>query len=61
MLSLSPSLLVEGLKVCQIPAATGWSENYVRWMIQRVYRTQGVKDQAASVRHMLGADALPRH
>ena len=66
VLGLSPSegrmaaLMAEGLKVREISAATGWRENYVRWLVQQVYRKQGVKGQAALVRHVLAADALPR-
>ncbi|MCY4431355.1 MAG: hypothetical protein OXC11_13315 [Rhodospirillales bacterium] len=65
-LGLTPSegrmaaLLAEGLRVREIAAATGWRENYVRWMIQQVYRKQGVSGQVALVRQVLAADALPR-
>ena len=65
MLDLTPSegrmtaLLAEGLKVREIAAATGWRENYVRWMIQQVYRKLGVSGQVALVRQVLAADALP--
>ena len=66
MLGLTPSegrmaaLLAEGLRVREIAAATGWRENYVRWLIQQVYRKLGVSGQAALVRQVLAADALPR-
>ena len=65
-LGLTPSegrmaaLLAEGLKVREIAAAMGWSENYVRWLVQQVYRKQGVSGQVALVRQVLAADALPR-
>ena len=65
-LGLTPSegrmaaLLAEGLKVNEIAAAQGWSENYVRWLVQQVYRKLGVSGQAALVRQVLAADALPR-
>jgi len=65
-LGLTPSegrmaaLLAEGLKVREIAAATGWSENYVRWLVQSVYRKQGVSGQVALVRQVLAVDALPK-
>ena len=64
-LGLSPSegrtaaLLAEGLKVREIAAAQGWSENYVRWLVQQCYRKLDVSGQAALVRVVLAADALP--
>ena len=66
MLGLTPSegrvsaLLTEGLKAHEIAAATGWSENYVRWLVQQVYRKLGVSGQVALVRQVLATDALPR-
>ena len=65
-LGLTPSegrmaaLLAEGLKVREIAAAQGWSENYVRWLVQQVYRKQGVSGQVALVRQVLAVDALPK-
>ena len=65
MLGLTPSegrmaaLLAEGLRVREIAVATGWRENYVRWLVQQVYRKQGVSGQVALVRQVLAADALP--
>ena len=65
-LGLTPSegrmaaLLAEGLKVREIAAAQGWSENYVRWLVQQVYRKQGVSGQVGLVRQVLAADALPK-
>ena len=65
-LGLTPSegrmaaLLAEGLRVREIAAAQGWSENYVRWLIQQVYRKQGVSGQVALVRQVLAVDALPK-
>ena len=52
--------MAEGLRAGEIAAAAGWSENYVRWLIQQVYRKLGVKGQTALVRQVLAADALPR-
>ena len=66
MLGLTPSegrmsaLLAEGLRPREIAAATGWQENYVRWLIQQVYRKLGVKGQVALVRQILAADTLPQ-
>ena len=54
------ALLAEGLKVREIAAATGWRENYVRWLVQQAYRKLGVSGQAALVRQILAADSLPR-
>ena len=54
------ALLAEGLKVREVAAATGWRENYVRWMIQQVYRKLGASGQVDLVRQVLAAEALPR-
>ena len=54
------ALMAEGLRVREIAAATGWRENYVRALVQQVYRKLGVSGQAALVRQVLAADALPR-
>ena len=65
-LGLTPSegrmaaLLAEGLKASQIAEAAGWSENYVRWLIQQACRKRGVSRQVDLVRHVLTADVLPR-
>ena len=66
MLGLTPSegrmaaLLAEGLKAREIAATTGWSENYVRWLVQQVFRKRGVSGQAALVHQVLAAHTLPR-
>ena len=66
MLGLSASearvsvLLAEGLKVREIAAATGFAENYVRWLIQQVYKKLGVSGQVALVRQVLAAASVPR-
>ena len=66
MLGLTPSegrmavLLAEGLQAREIADAAGWSENYVRWLLQQVYRKRGVSGQVELVRQVLAADALPR-
>ena len=44
----------------EIDAAEGWSEQYVRWMVKRVYRKLGISGQVALVRQVLAADTLPR-
>ena len=65
-LGLSPSegrmaaLMAEGLKVSEIAAAAGWSQDYVRWLTKRAYRKLGVSGQVELVRHVLAVDALPR-
>ena len=65
-LGLTPSearvsaLLAEGLRVQEIAAATGLSENYVRWLFQQVYRKLGMSGQVDLVRQVLAVDALPR-
>ena len=65
-LGLTPSegrvsaLLAEGLKAHEIATAAGWRVNYVRWLIQQVYRKLGVSGQVALVRQVLAADALPK-
>ena len=65
MLGLSESesrvaaLLAEGRPVRQIAADTGFRENYVRWLIQQIYRKQGVSGQIDLVRRVLAVDAFP--
>ena len=54
------ALLAEGLRVREIAAVQGWSENYVRWLVEQTYRKLGVSGQVALVRQVLAADALPR-
>ena len=64
-LGLTPSegrmaaLLAEGLKVSEIAMAQSWSENYVRWLVQRIYGKLGVSGQVDLVRQVLAVDALP--
>ena len=53
------ALLAEGRRAREIARATGWRENYVRWLIQQSYRKLGVRGQAALVRQVLAANALP--
>ena len=54
------ALLAEGLRARRIAAATDWRESCVRWLVQRVYRKRGMSGQAAPVRQVLAADALPQ-
>ena len=54
------ALPAEGLKAHEIAAATGWSENYVRWLSRQAYRKLGASGQVDLVRHVLAVDALPR-
>ena len=44
----------------EVAVATGWRENYVRWMIQHGYRKLGASGQVDLVRQALAAEALPR-
>ena len=65
-LGLTPSegrmaaLLAEGLRMREVAAATGWSEDYVRWLSKQVYRKLGATGQIELVRQVLAVDALPR-
>ena len=65
-LGLSPAegriaaLLAEGRSVRELVAATGLRESYVRWLLKATYKKLGVPGQAALVRLVLAADALPR-
>ena len=66
MLGLSDSegrvaaLVAEGRTAREIAAVTGYRESYVRWLIQQVYRKQGLSGQVALVQRVLAVDALPR-
>lgn len=66
ILGLSPSegrvaaLLAEGRSVPETAAAAGYQTTYVRWLIQRIYKKQGVSGQVALVRRVLAASALLR-
>ena len=45
----------------EIAAAQGWSERYVRWLVERVYRKLGISGQQVElVRQVLAVDALSR-
>ena len=65
-LGLTPSegrmaaMLAEGLKVSEIAVSRGWSENYVRWLVQQTCRKLDVSGQVALVRQVLAVDALPQ-
>jgi len=65
-LGLSPSegraaaLLAEGRSAVEIAAAMGLQPGYVRRVLMRIYRKQGVPGQVALVARVLAVDALPR-
>ena len=65
-LGLTPSearvsaLLAEGNTIREIAAAAGFRENYVRWLLQQVYRKQGLSRQVDLVRRILAVHVLPR-
>ena len=52
--------LAEGMKVSEIAAAEGWSQEYARWLTKQAYRKLGVSGQVGLVRRVLAVDALPR-
>ena len=54
-------LLAEGLKMRKTTTVQGWSDDYVLWMTEQVYRKLGVSGRVALVRQVLAMDALPRH
>ena len=54
------SLLAEGHSVREIAAATGHRLSYVRTLLIRIYRKQGVPGQLPLVRRILALEALPR-
>jgi len=57
MLRLTPS---EGQSVRHVAQAAGNRENDVRWLMQQIYRKQGLSSQVSPVRRVLAMDALPR-
>ena len=65
-LGLTPSegraaaLLAEGRSVHEIAALTGWQAGYVRRLLKRIYKKQGVSGQVALVPRVLALGALPR-
>ncbi len=66
VLGLTPSearaaaLLAEGSSVLEIAAATGWQVGYVRRLLKRIYKKQGVSGQVPLVPRVLALEALPR-
>ena len=54
------ALLAEGRSVRQTAAESGYRETYVRWLIQQLYKKQGVSGLVALMRQVLAVDALPR-
>ena len=65
-LGLTPSegraaaLLAEGRSVPEIADLTGWRASYVRRLLKRIYRKQGVSGQVSLVPRVLTLEALPR-
>ena len=65
-LGLTPSqgrvaaLLAEGRSVREITEVTGYTAGYVRMVLKRIYKRQGVSGQLALVPRVLAIDALPR-
>ena len=55
------ALLAEGRPVLEIAAETGWQASYVRRLLKRIYRKQGVSGQVALVARVLALEGLPRH
>ena len=66
VLGLTPSesraaaLLAEGSSVLEIAALTGWQASYVRRLLKRIYKKQGVSGQVSLVPRVLALEALPR-
>ena len=54
------ALLAEGSSVLEIAAATGWQASYVRRLLKRIYKKQGVSGQVSLVPRVLALEALPR-
>ena len=55
------ALLAEGRPVLEIAEETGWQAGYVRRLLKRIYRKQGVSGQVALVARVLALEGLPRH
>ena len=54
------ALLAEGRPVLEIAAMTGWQASYVRRLLKRIYKKQGVSGQVSLVPRVLALGALPR-
>ena len=54
------ALLAEGRPVLEIAALTGWQAGYVRRLLKRIYKKQGISGQVSLVPRVLALDALPR-
>ena len=53
------ALLAEGRSVLEIAAMTGWQAGYVRRLLKRIYKKQGVSGQVSLVPRVLALEALP--
>ncbi|MDE0703176.1 MAG: hypothetical protein OXH59_05565 [Rhodospirillaceae bacterium] len=54
------ALLAEGRSVLEIADMTGWQASYVRRLLKRIYKKQGVSGQVSLVPRVLALEALPR-
>ena len=54
------ALLAEGRSVLEIADMTGWQAGYVRRLLKRIYKKQGVSGQVSLVPRVLALEALPR-
>ena len=54
------ALLAEGRSVLEIADVTGWQASYVRRLLKRIYKKQGVSGQVSLVPRVLALEALPR-
>ena len=54
------ALLAEGRSVLEIADMMGWQAGYVRRLLKRIYKKQGVSGQVSLVPRVLALEALPR-
>ncbi|MYG52868.1 MAG: hypothetical protein F4204_11130 [Rhodospirillaceae bacterium] len=54
------ALLAEGRSVLEIADMTGWQAGYVRRLLKRIYRKQGVSGQVSLVPRVLALETLPQ-
>ncbi|MCY4420685.1 MAG: LuxR C-terminal-related transcriptional regulator, partial [Gammaproteobacteria bacterium] len=53
------ALIAEGLRVSEIAAITDYRENYVRWLIQQIFKKLGLTGQVGLARMVLATCVLP--